>query len=95
MKNKTKTILMLSFAFLFTACGQQTLASGDTGDRPVYSMMQRHKSTIPDEYAGLTNPIPADEDSISRGAATFDYYCVPCHGADGMGDGEFAHLYNP
>lgn len=95
MKNKTKTILILSFAFLLAACGVQAQTNGDTEGRPVYSMMQRHMSTIPDDYAGLTNPIPPDEESIARGAATFDYYCVPCHGAGGMGDGEFAKLYNP
>ncbi|MCB8945576.1 MAG: cytochrome c [Ardenticatenaceae bacterium] len=50
-------------------------------------MMARHHATIPQEYAGLTNPIPADDASIERGAATYTLYCATCHGDGGMGDG--------
>lgn len=35
----------------------------------------------------LTNPIPADEKSVAKGAQLFAIYCVPCHGKSGTGDG--------
>ncbi len=46
-----------------------------------------HQAPIPDEYAGLTNPIEADADSLARGKETFTALCVTCHGESGMGDG--------
>jgi mono/diheme cytochrome c family protein len=51
------------------------------------SMMARHHATIPEEYAGLTNPIPADKASIERGAEIYTTNCATCHGDGGMGDG--------
>lgn len=50
-------------------------------------MMARHQATIPEEYAGLTNPVTADEESLARGAEIYTAYCVVCHGEGGMGDG--------
>lgn len=35
----------------------------------------------------MTNPIPADEKSVAKGAQLFAIYCVPCHGKSGTGDG--------
>jgi mono/diheme cytochrome c family protein len=37
-----------------------------------------------------TNPVPADEVSIARGAQIFSTNCVMCHGIDGMGNGTVA-----
>jgi mono/diheme cytochrome c family protein len=54
------------------------------------SMMARHHAAIPDEYAGLTNPILADEASIERGANIYTAQCASCHGDGGMGDGPAA-----
>jgi len=34
-----------------------------------------------------TNPVPADEISIARGAELFTIHCVMCHGATGEGNG--------
>jgi mono/diheme cytochrome c family protein len=51
------------------------------------SMMDRHHATIPEEYAGLTNRIPADEASIERGAELYATHCATCHGDGGLGDG--------
>jgi len=50
-------------------------------------MMQFHHAPIPEEYAGLTNPIPADDASIARGGETYASHCATCHGDGGMGDG--------
>ncbi len=58
-------------------------------------MMARHHATIPAEYAGLSNPIPADEDSFVRGAELYGTYCVTCHGDGGMGDGPAAQALDP
>ena len=37
-----------------------------------------------------SNPVPADEASIARGAELFSINCQPCHGADGKGNGPVA-----
>jgi mono/diheme cytochrome c family protein len=36
-----------------------------------------------DEAKGLTNPIPATEDSINKGRTLFRIYCAACHGLTG------------
>jgi mono/diheme cytochrome c family protein len=50
-------------------------------------MMARHHADIPEPYAGLTNPVPADDASLDRGAEIYGTYCASCHGDGGMGDG--------
>lgn len=37
-----------------------------------------------------TNPVPADEASIARGAELYQIHCAMCHGAGGKGDGTVA-----
>ena len=37
-----------------------------------------------------TNPVPADEISITRGAQLFDIHCAMCHGTTGEGTGTIA-----
>ena len=59
------------------------------------SMMARHHAAIPDEYAGLSNPIPADDASIERGAEIYTAQCASCHGDGGMGDGPAAANLDP
>lgn len=58
-------------------------------------MMARHMAPIPEEYAGLSSPIAADEDSLARGAELFTTYCASCHGDGGMGDGPAAATLDP
>lgn len=58
-------------------------------------MMARHHATIPDDYAGLSNPISADEASIERGAVLYTAQCASCHGDGGMGDGPAAASLDP
>ncbi|NHZ71786.1 MAG: c-type cytochrome [Aquificales bacterium] len=50
-------------------------------------MMSRHHAVIPEEYAGFTNPISADEASIERGGEIYTAQCASCHGDGGVGDG--------
>jgi mono/diheme cytochrome c family protein len=58
-------------------------------------MMARHSAAIPEEYAGLANPVPADEESLERGAELYTTYCASCHGDGGMGDGPAGTALDP
>ena len=58
-------------------------------------MMTRHMATIPDDYAGLTNPIPADDASLARGQELYTNLCATCHGNTGLGDGPGGAALNP
>jgi mono/diheme cytochrome c family protein len=58
-------------------------------------MMARHAAPIPEEFAGLTNPVVADEASLARGLEIFTLHCVVCHGESGMGDGPSAVNLDP
>jgi len=33
------------------------------------------------------NPVPNSSESVKKGEELFQYYCVVCHGPEGMGDG--------
>jgi mono/diheme cytochrome c family protein len=50
-------------------------------------MMARHHAVVPEPYAGLANPIAADEESLTRGQRIYTESCATCHGDGGMGDG--------
>lgn len=58
-------------------------------------MMARHMAPIAADYAGLTNPIPADEASLERGEAIYAASCASCHGDGGMGDGPAGAALDP
>jgi mono/diheme cytochrome c family protein len=58
-------------------------------------MMERHRAPAPEEYAGLTNPVPADEESLARGEEIYGRLCASCHGDGGMGDGPAAENLDP
>jgi len=45
---------------------------------------------VPEEAAAVSNPITADEASISIGADAFATNCAVCHGEQGLGDGPTA-----
>ena len=62
---------------------------------PGSGMMARHHAKIPDEYAGLTNLVPADEDSLLRGVEIYEQNCTTCHGDGGMGDGPAGQHLDP
>ena len=42
---------------------------------------------IPDQYAGLSNPLPASSVNISNGEKLYQWQCLRCHGKAGDGDG--------
>lgn len=58
-------------------------------------MMQRHRAPIPEEYAGLTNPVPATTESLARGEALYTANCASCHGERGLGNGPAAEGLDP
>lgn len=83
-----KSILFGLLIMLLTACSGQN-ADASPG------MTTRHNAEIPAEYAGLKNPIPADKDSLERGAALYAMNCASCHGDSGMGDGPAGAALDP
>jgi mono/diheme cytochrome c family protein len=58
-------------------------------------MMARHRASIPQEYAGITNPVAIDEVSLARGAELYTTNCASCHGDGGMGDGPAGTALDP
>jgi len=68
-------------AFVLTACGGGETSKISTPD------------TIPAEFSGKTNPLGAD--AATAGAEIFKNNCVPCHGAQGHGDGPAGAALNP
>lgn len=38
-----------------------------------------------EEYARMSNPVPADQASVEKGKETYQFYCSACHGIDGRG----------
>jgi mono/diheme cytochrome c family protein len=58
-------------------------------------MMGRHHARIPDEYAGVTSPNPADDASIGRGQELYHLHCASCHGEGGLGDGPAGASLDP
>ncbi|MCB8968766.1 MAG: cytochrome c [Ardenticatenaceae bacterium] len=106
---KKVSIVLLLLVWVLVACGgaEETAVStpeattttsamgGGMGMGMGGGMMARHRATVPEEYAGLTNPIAADEESLARGAEIYGRLCVTCHGDGGMGDGPSAANIDP
>lgn len=94
-----KIMALLALAIVLSACGANTdeilpdegLKMGMQGN----GMMARHHAQIPEDYAGLTSPIAADEASLERGATIYNVNCASCHGDGGMGDGPAGAALNP
>jgi mono/diheme cytochrome c family protein len=65
------------------------------GMGPGSGMMERHRAPIPSEYAGLSDPVPADDESLARGSELYIANCATCHGDGGMGDGPAGEALDP
>lgn len=65
------------------------------GMGPGSGMMDRHHATVPAPYAGLTNPVAADDSSLERGGNQYSALCASCHGDGGMGDGPVGVALDP
>lgn len=96
-------LLALALVLLLAACGGTTPTSEEPGAAPGMGMgmgrsdgmMARHSAPIPEAYAGLSNPVTADEASLERGAELFTTHCASCHGDGGMGDGPASSGLDP
>ncbi|MCA9953633.1 MAG: cytochrome c [Anaerolineales bacterium] len=103
MRRIIYNFLILLFAIALIACdstvGSEPTASDSNtkGETSVSesngmmgmggSMMAAHHATIPEAYAGVSNPLPADEESLARGEEIYATHCATCHGDGGVGDG--------
>ena len=102
---KRTMLLFLGLAFFVGACSAASDEESESVSAPSIvermgmgrqnGMMARHRAVIPEEYAGLTNPVPADEESLARGAESFTTLCATCHGDGGMGDGPAGTSLDP
>jgi mono/diheme cytochrome c family protein len=88
-----KTLLIAILTLLLSACSAPGKGTGPGMGND--GMMTRHHAPIPAQYAGLTNPIPAEEASLEHGAALYATNCASCHGDGGMGDGPVGSSLNP
>ena len=70
----------------------QSMGSQGDGDS---AMTRFHSAPVPDEYAGLTNPVTADQASLDAGRQTYTVLCASCHGEDGLGEGAAGQALNP
>lgn len=96
-----KLILLIVVAGITAACStrEAEIIPGMGGIRMVRgmssSMGQRHHSQVPEPYAGMVNPVPANGDSLTRGEEIYAIHCATCHGDGGMGDGPGGENLDP
>lgn len=72
-------------AVLLIACGGNGGLSNTNADATL--------APVPEEYAGLTNPLGAD--AAGAGAEVFKTNCETCHGPQGHGDGPAGQALDP
>ncbi|RMF00360.1 MAG: hypothetical protein D6768_12955 [Chloroflexi bacterium] len=97
-----KSLLLLTGALALVTlagCGQAISGAipgmGMMGEMGPGGMMARHHATIDSEYAGLTNPVAPDAESLARGESLYTLQCATCHGDGGMGDGPAGVALDP
>jgi mono/diheme cytochrome c family protein len=47
------------------------------------------------QAGSIRNPVPPTPESLARGKALYETHCLPCHGAQGHGDGPVGQKYVP
>ena len=50
---------------------------------------------IPEQYAGLKNPLALSKENISAGKALYQSHCIMCHGVTGEGNGSISKSLDP
>ncbi len=78
-------LLLLLPAVAITGC--QHIGINDSNSLFIGRYIQYMQGNIPDQYADLTNPLPASTENISKGKKIYQTQCQVCHGASGCGDG--------
>lgn len=77
--------LVLVGALVLIACGSSAASnSSNSNESP---------ASVPEEYAGKTNPFAVD--AASDGAQIFQSNCQMCHGPQGHGDGPAGQSLTP
>ena len=92
------TLLVIGFAAVVESKGMMGgncmgMMGGSSG-----SMVRHHQfmmGDLPQPYRSLTNPLPANNEVISRGRAIYGGHCASCHGPSGLGDGEDGRELSP
>ena len=69
-----------------------TVPIGGWGDRVDVAALEMDREAV---SALLHNPAPASAKSIANGDSVYRRMCVPCHGADMLGDGKVAAAFMP
>jgi mono/diheme cytochrome c family protein len=105
---QSRILLALIPVTVLTACGPATVKTqpmdsaqpaggmgSGMGMGPGSGMMARHHAAVPEPYAGLTNPVAADEESLARGEEIYTASCATCHGDGGMGGGPAGASLDP
>lgn len=94
MKKVVFGAVVLVVPLLLAACGG-LLFGDEVAPNETFSggmglgsgMGGRHHAAVPDDFFNLSNPIPADDESLARGGEIYAIHCATCHGDGGMGDG--------
>jgi mono/diheme cytochrome c family protein len=108
---KKSLALVLFFALFFAACAPRTMSGTTTDAPPSSEssgpsgpgmgmgmgggMQARHHAVVPDEFAGMINPVSVDDASIARGEDIYVTNCAVCHGETGMGEGAGGETLDP
>ncbi|MCB0029476.1 MAG: cytochrome c [Anaerolineales bacterium] len=97
-----RLLLLAASLLLLAACQVEGEADAEPTPVPTVDMMAirdqmqlRHQATIPEEYAGLVNPVSATEEVLADGEDIYATYCTVCHGETGMGEGAAGQTLNP
>ncbi|WP_177420374.1 c-type cytochrome [endosymbiont of Lamellibrachia barhami] len=80
-------------ALAITGC--QSLGINESNSFFVGRYTQYVLGNIPDQYADLSNPLPASSENISDGKKLYQAQCTVCHGASGEGNGSAGKLLVP
>lgn len=79
------TLTLLLPVMATTSC--RSIGINDTSSFFIGRYTQYMRGNIPDQYADVTNPLPASTMNISNGKRLYQTHCAACHGASGVGDG--------